>query len=226
METERGGRSLALRGVGGTGERQVGVWGRSTRELERRRPHEARVSGGRTLVEEARWRFGGGAGGEREDMGKTEAEEESESGEDARGCQVGAGAYSYERWPRPDLPSSNTFFDFSLLTPLPTSPSSLIRTYPPGPPRSLFLAYVLMLVLGFSACPNHDRLRPLSPTAPAIPIPLLRLGLPLQHSQNTLCQRFFTHQTSPTANNPSAVVVRRPYLPRSRLLEELGKEPG
>ncbi len=54
METERAGRSLALRGVGGMGERQLGVCGGSTRELERRRPHEPRVSGGRTLVEEAR----------------------------------------------------------------------------------------------------------------------------------------------------------------------------
>ena len=31
--------------------------------------------------------------------------------------------------------------------------------------RAVFLAYVFMLLLGFSACHNHDQLRPLSPTA-------------------------------------------------------------
>ena len=65
MERDSGGKSRALRGVGGIGDRPgspVGVHGadgRSTRELDRRRPREASVSGGRTFVEEAKGRIEG-----------------------------------------------------------------------------------------------------------------------------------------------------------------------
>lgn len=109
METESTGRSLALRGVGGTGERQ-GVCGRSTRELERRRPHEARVSGGRTFVEEARWRLGGGAGVKREeDMARMERRKRRTQRLVSMGV---AGAYTYERWARCHRPTPSLIFLF------------------------------------------------------------------------------------------------------------------
>ena len=66
IERERAGGSLG-RGVGGRDvEGSQGVEGMSTREFERRRPREARVSGGRTFVEDARCLLGGGAGRQRE----------------------------------------------------------------------------------------------------------------------------------------------------------------
>ena len=65
MERESAGTSFAVRGVEGIGGRAGSAVGRSTRELDRRRPRVARVSGGRTLVEDARCLLGGGKGGRR-----------------------------------------------------------------------------------------------------------------------------------------------------------------
>lgn len=83
MVRERAGMSLEVRGVGGMDEDgSEGVGGTATREEERRRPREARVSGGRTFVEDARCLLGGGAGGQREaDM----ARKQRRGGRRARG---------------------------------------------------------------------------------------------------------------------------------------------
>ena len=66
MDRERPGVSLT-QGEPGMDASSEGRW----RELERRRPREPRVSGGRTLVEDARCLLGGGTGREA-DMGRAE----------------------------------------------------------------------------------------------------------------------------------------------------------
>lgn len=139
MARERAGRSLEVRGVGGMEVHDSeGVGGTVTREEERRRPRVARVSGGRTFVEDARCLLGGGAGGQREaDMARKQRRRRGRRRE-ADWAEITA--------ERP--PSLNGFFDFSVLPSKRHHLSPQLGLSSIGPSRRAHMLTSALLLMG------------------------------------------------------------------------------